>query len=178
LHFVGTAEDRVAILLSFSDLDIEAIERSLAPKLPASRVRILSRVYSASWVPRNSLSRMLALATRELRRREADLEALLTYVNPGLGFDGASYRAANWRLFGRELGTRYSYLDENYITDRELSRLFGTSESTTLTYMLGDRIAFSRMPLPPLNLYALGLNRRLRNCLGPISPRSWQRPWA
>jgi hypothetical protein len=178
LHLAGTYRGRVAVVLSFSELDLKAIDSRFSRLGEGSRAAFLSRAWAAPWAPRNSFSHLLSLSGREMRSRNPDLGALLTYVNPGLGFDGASYRAANWHLFGREIGTRYAYLDEAYVTDRELSRRFGTSDAAVLTRALGRRIAFSRMALPPLDLYAIGLNRRLRKQLAQMSPAHWQRPWA
>ncbi|MFI5025728.1 MAG: hypothetical protein ACHQCI_03125 [Solirubrobacterales bacterium] len=178
VHLAGISDGHVAVLLSFSTLDIEAIRARLPLPGRGERAMVLSRVYAAPWAPRNSLSRLLSLATRRLCERDPELGSLLTYVNPGLGFNGASYRAANWRLFGRELSTRYAYLDGHYITDRELSRRFGTSAHAELARLLDTRVEFSRMPLPPLDLYAFATERRLRAKLAQMAPRRWQRPWA
>jgi hypothetical protein len=121
---------------------------------------------------------MLAGTARLLRARDHRPRILLTYLNPGVGFDGASYKAANWHLYGREHGTRYSYLDESFVTDRELTERFGTSEACKLADVLGSRIAFSSMCLPPLEMYAYALERRLRLELLSAPPRDWLRPWA
>jgi hypothetical protein len=60
----------------------------------------------------------MARLARQLRARGRAPRLLLTYRNPNVGFTGASYRAGNWILWARERGTRYSYLDRQYITDR------------------------------------------------------------
>jgi hypothetical protein len=139
---------------------------------------VLSRVYATAWAPRNSVSRMLSEAVRFLRRSDSPPQMLFTYLNPGIGFDGASYKAANWSHFGSEHGTRYAYLDRCYVTDRELTRSYGTSEAAILEGLLGPRIAFSSMPLGPLEVFAFALNGRLRREMGSSSPRTWMRPWA
>jgi len=178
LHLAGSIDGHVAALLTFSDLDLDPIRAMLPASAGTASARVLSRVYTAAWAPRNSLSRLLALAARELRARDPELGLLLTYLNPGIGFDGASYKAANWQLFGRELATRYAYLDADYVTDRELTRRFGTSDAATLERILGSRIGFSRMPLPPLDLYAFALSSRLNADLGSAHGlRTWRRPW-
>jgi hypothetical protein len=177
VHLAGTIDGRVATLLSFSPLDLSPIQTALPIDVEPGQALVLSRAYSTAWAPRNSLSRMLALATRELRARDPRLTLLLTYLNPGMGFDGASYKAANWRLFGREHGTRYAYLDASYITDRELTRRFGTSEETALRLHLGERIAFSQMTLQPLELYAFAFRSPLRRALAAAARREWPRPW-
>lgn len=178
IHLAGAIDGHVAVLLTFSSLDLGPIRAVLPAAVESASALVLSRAYSTAWAPRNSLSRMLALAARELRARDPRLGLLLTYLNPGVGFDGASYKAANWSLFGFEHGTRYAYLDESYVTDRELTRLFGTSDTTALQPLLGDRIAFSRMALEPLKLYAFALQPRLRRALAAAPRRDWLRPWA
>jgi hypothetical protein len=149
----------------------------MLPGNAGTKALMLSRAYATAWAPRNSLSRLIAIAVRELRTREPELNLLFTYLNPGIGFDGASYKAANWHLFGYEHGTRYAYLDADYVTDRDLTRSFGTSDTRKLEQMLGDRISFSRMPLPPLELYAFGLHSRLNASLHDAEPHIWLRPW-
>jgi hypothetical protein len=74
-------------------------------------------------------------------------------VNPNLGFDGASYKAANWMLFGREAGTRYGYLGDDYITDREVARLSERERA---------EVVYSMMPLAPLTIFGRWLQRRDR----------------
>lgn len=178
LHLAGFAGDRVAVLLTFSALDLTPLSMALPAGVAEGDALVLSRVYTTAWAPRNSLSRTLSEAVSFLRETDSPPRILLTYLNPGLGFDGASYKAANWSLFGSEHGTRYAYLDRSYVTDRELTRSYGTSDAAILKTRLGPRIAFSSMPLRPLEVFALGLNGRLRRVLESSSPRTWMRPWA
>jgi hypothetical protein len=178
LYLAGFAADRVAALLTFSALDLGRIASTLPHSLDAEEVLVLSRVYAAGWAPRNSLSRLLAQAGRRLREHTHELKLLLTYLNPNVGFDGASYKAANWTLYGRERQTRYAYLDASYATDRELTRRFGTSNAGELRRSLGRRVAFSRMPLTPLKIYGFALEPTLRETLERRRPCEWSRPWA
>ena len=176
LHLEATFGGRMAVLLTFASLDIAPIGAGLPPSVEPAAVQVLARVYAAPWAPRNSLSRALAIATRELRARDRRTRLLLTYLNRGIGFDGASYRAANWHLYGHEHGTRYAYLDGTYVTDRKLEQRFGTSDARALEHLLGDRLAFSRMPLAPLDLYAFAIDPRLRRSLVAAPTRRWARP--
>ncbi len=178
LHFAGTLDGHVAVVLTFSPLDLGAIGAALPAGIRSDDVLVLSRVYAAAWAPRNTLSRLLAAAARDIRHRDPRPRMLLTYLNPGLGFDGSSYKAANWGLFGREHGTRYAYLDGSYVTDRELTRRFGTSDMPSLESLLGPRIGVSRMPLAPLDLYALALDSKLRVALSERPTSAWARPWS
>ena len=89
-----------------------------------------------------------------LRRIEPHVSLLLTYLNPNVGFTGASYKADNWVLFGQENDTRYLYLDGDYKTDRFFWEGFGSSNFEVLTRILGERVTRSRYSLAPLQVFA------------------------
>ncbi|MDH7578923.1 MAG: hypothetical protein QHH75_14165 [Bacillota bacterium] len=50
--------------------------------------------------PRNSESRIPALAVRWVRQHLPDVFRLIAYADPGRGHKGTIYRAAGWRLVG------------------------------------------------------------------------------
>jgi hypothetical protein len=177
-HIAGMAGGHVAVLLSFSPLDLETVRTTLPPSLRGGEALVLSRVFTPHWAPRNSLSRMLSQAAGLLRETTPRPRIVLTYLNPGIGFDGASYKAANWSLYGREYGTRYAYVEGTYITDRELTVRFGTSSSSALRRVLGSRISFSSMRLQPLEMYAYALDQRFRVELARTAVQDWNRPWS
>jgi hypothetical protein len=169
-HYTGTIDGQIAALLTVSPLDLEPIQRHLPSGVSPCEVAVLARVFSFDWAPKNTLSFLMARLAQELRARARPPRLLLTYLNPNVGFTGASYRAANWRLWARERGTRYSYLDNEYITDRALARRFGTANESRLQERLGDRVVFSRMVLDPLELYAYPSDAGMRAALagGPL----------
>jgi hypothetical protein len=179
-HLGGIMRDgdgeRLVALLTVSDLDVPTIAERLPGDVEPGSVAVLSRVFAFEWAPRNTLSFLMSRITRALRRRPNPPRMLVTYVNPNVGFTGASYRAANWVLWARETGTRYAYLDGRYTTDRELARRFGSADPDALGATLGSRIAFSRMPLRPLDLYAYPLDPGLRGTLGGGDPIELPRP--
>jgi hypothetical protein len=94
---------------------------------------------------------MLSRAAREERR--LGVTDFVTYVNPNMGFTGSSYRASGWHLLGVEPGTTYRYIDDRYITDRELSGRFGGHDDGAYKRLLGRRFAVSVMPLAPLLVF-------------------------
>ena len=169
-------DERLVALLTLSALDVPTIAERLPDGVAATETMVLSRVFAFDWAPRNTLSFLMGRLTRVLRRRPTPPRLLITYVNPNVGFTGASYRAANWVLWAREVGTRYAYFDGRYTTDRELARTFGTSDPAALREIVGDRIAFSRMTLQPLNLYAQPLETDLRAALSTGEPIELPRP--
>jgi len=116
-----------------------------------SNARVLSRVFAFEGAPKNSISYLLARAGE--RERRFDVRDYLTYVNPNLGFSGTSYKASGWSLLGDEPGTTYRYLDGRYITDRQLTTLFGKHDDRAYRALLGNRFRVSEMPLAPLLVF-------------------------
>ncbi len=146
VYVAAIAGSRIVALCEISPFDLPHIAARL-PMVTREDVAVVSRVFAFDWAPRNTISFMLARAERFTHAR-----MLLTYLNPNMGFTGASYRAANWALAGFETGTRYAYLDARYITDRQLDVLPPEERR---------EVEFSRMPLLPLELYRRVLDRRL-----------------
>jgi hypothetical protein len=137
--------------MSENDVDLLrglAAQASFRPE----RSRVLSRVFAFPHVPPNAISTLLSRIARKQKLLGVDL--LLTYVNPNVGFTGASYRASNWTLIGGEPIHAYCYVDERYITNRELDRKFGSHDPARLSYLLGPRFASSVMVLSPLLVFA------------------------
>jgi hypothetical protein len=177
-HLVARAPDgRPAALASVSPFDVGTIRRFLPDSLTDGEIRVLSRVFAFDWAPPNTLSWMFGRVARVLASTEGrTVKLLLTYVNPNMGFTGASYRAGNWTLIARETGTRYAYLDGRYITDRELIRRHGSSDPEVLLPRLGSRLQYSTMPLRPLQIYALPLSSGAGEVLSNIQPADLPRP--
>ena len=133
-------------------------EAQLAPMLPAGvrldETAMVSRVFAHRWAPRNTISYLLARAERAVARAPAPPRVLLTYVNPNLGFTGASYRAANWSVLGADPTTHYSYVDGDYQSDRQLVTRFGTAQTEALAARLGRRFQRVSDGLRPLLVFA------------------------
>jgi hypothetical protein len=146
LCVAAVAESRIVALCMISPFDLPHIARKLAVE-PYEDVAVVSRVFAFDWAPRNTISFMLARA-----EKVASARLLLTYLNPNMGFTGASVRAANWEPAGFETGTRYAYLAASYITDRRLANLAPKELRAA---------EFSRMRLLPLEVYRRVLDRKL-----------------
>jgi hypothetical protein len=138
------------------------IVNALPSGIRREQVMVLSRLFSFSWCPRNAMSRTLGLTFSWVRNHRPDVRMLLTYLDPNLGFRGTIYRATNWVLFGRENKKRYLYLDGDYVTDRAMIKKCGTADLQKLEAMMGSRIASSREPLRPLEVYAYFLDPKER----------------
>jgi hypothetical protein len=147
----------VAICVS-SPLDVQGLGDLLRRngREPVT-ARVLSRVFAFEGAPRNTISYLLSRAAREERR--CGITDWVTYVNANMGFSGVSYVASGWHLLGEEPGTTYRYLDNRYITDRQLAANFGLHDDDTYTNILGARFAKSKMRLSPLMVFSQKLSR-------------------
>jgi hypothetical protein len=124
-------------------------------------VRVVSRVFAFPAAPPNAISFLLARVRRAAAAAGPRVRALLTYVNPNLGFTGASYKADNWALFGTEGGTRYLYYRDNYVTDREALRRFGATFEDDLAAARAAGLTCSQRVLLPLLLYVRGVSSNI-----------------
>ena|SRR2546430_12787943 len=150
-------------LVTISPFDLH----HLKPKLPAGvepeNVLVVSRIYSFDWAPKNSTSLLLGFLTEWLRKNNPSIKMLMTYLNPNVGFGGASLRASNWTLFLKESPVRYAYLDGDYITLRALIERYELDGLSELARHLNGRLTFSVQPLLPLEIYCYFVDRHLRN---------------
>jgi hypothetical protein len=111
-----------AALASLSSLDIQHLDWLFASPEEKERVLVLTRLFAFDWAPRNSISYLLGHVGKWTKRNLPKVRALLTYINPNLGFTGSSFLAANWHPF-LEKTVAYSYFEDTYITYRKLSSL-------------------------------------------------------
>lgn len=152
--FVGAFyKGQLAAVCSVSPLDLPSVVEQL-PIESSAQGAVISRVFAFDWAPRNVISYLLARTERCHVAVREDVRILLTYLNPNMGFTGSSYRAANWITVGSETGTRYAYLNERYITDRQVN---------ALTPYVRSEVRYSRMPLRPLALLCRTLDKSLRS---------------
>jgi hypothetical protein len=152
LNVAAMHKGRIAALCSFSPLDLTNVAAML-PVNDMAEAKVVSRVFAFDWAPENIISYMLARAERLGALRADCVRMMLTYMNPNMGFTGASFRAANWLPFGTETGTRYAYLDRRYVTDRMVTRLSATDRR---------RVEYSRMELRPLQVLCRLIDKRLQ----------------
>jgi len=178
-HYIGTSREGLALglfdrrsdgappatLLTFSLFDLDHLTALLPIGLQPPEVLVLSRAYSFRWAPRNAFSYAFRRALTHLTEAAGGVRLVLTYVNPNMGFTGASYLASNWLDFAREPELRYDYLDGVYTTRRELARRFGTANLLRLRAALGPRLTTSIQPLAPLEVLAYPATAQLRSRL-------------
>jgi hypothetical protein len=146
-------------ILSLSRFDLQNMYHGLPENVKPESVLVVSRVYAFNSTLSNSISFFMSRARELLRRTQPQITLLLTYLNPNVGFTGASYKADNWVVFGEESGTRYLYLDGDYKTDRFFWERFGSSDLVELKKVLGNRVSQSRFWLRPLQVFARSISR-------------------
>jgi len=145
-HYLGTPRDGChfglyhvaepdipAGLATVSLLDVDHLRARIEPGAGAEQGSIVSRVFAFPWAPRNTISSLLGSITRQIRSERPGRGVVFTYVNPNLGFQATSYRAANWHPDGVH-PLVYRYLDGNYVTARTAH--FRVSEITRSKFQL------------------------------------------
>jgi hypothetical protein len=115
-------------LCSVSPLESRRVGGQVHARFGVAPERIweVSRVYSHA-APPNAISFLLARVRGALRRRVNDVDLLVTAVDPNLGFNGASYRAANWQQWLTVAPRPFLYHERRHVSPRQLRQRFGTS---------------------------------------------------
>ncbi len=164
--FAPEARDKQSgILLALASLhvfDLDNLVPSIIAPAEVAGTRIVSRILALPCAPRNAMSRLLGGVFAWLRRHEPDIDTLVTYNNPNLGFSGTIYRATNWVLAGAELKRADMLLDGAYVSLRELRSRFGSFCFNDLRKLLGAKLEALPTPTQPLQIYLYRLHSRAR----------------
>ena len=185
-HYVGSfrpgdhyafrekASGRVVCIGSVASFDLKHAEDKIAPYIDPGSVLVFSRFFTFRWAPKNTFSHFWGKLRRQLRK-ERETSLMFSFVNPNLGFNACSHKAAQWQLFAQEAGTHYMYLDGRYRTMRFFVNNYGTSDADQLRKTLGRSFEVSTMELDPMLLLAIPLQRRARKAI-PAKPYLFERP--
>jgi hypothetical protein len=163
-HYLGTGREGIAhlglyhkrvpeipmALMTLSEMDIQHLKYELSDK--QNQVLVVSRSFAFDWAPRNSISFLTSQIRSWIKQRRSTVAMLLTYINPNLGFTGASYAASGWHLYGRK-DIFYRYLHDRYLTYRTTTQL---SDNEKL------EIRKSYITLAPLNILTIGVAHNAR----------------
>ena len=142
---------------SISPFDLNPVSSALPEGIAPHEVLVVSRVLAFRWAPDNAISYLLRHVYDHLRGAQS-ARLLISYINPNVGFDGASLRSSGWWRFAYEDKPYYLYLDRDYVTERFCIERFGSSRFDVLQLALGARIQRSTGHLAPLLLYAFHLS--------------------
>ncbi len=149
--FPSEGGDVPLALLTVSPMDIRILDRLYPTAEDRRRVLVVSRLFAFDWAPRNSVSYLMGQTFRWIHAELPFVDTLLTYLNPNLGFTGASYQASNWSKFV-EVPARYAYLAGNYITGRTV---------LGLPVAMRKAVCYSQYELESLNILRYALSKRL-----------------
>jgi hypothetical protein len=139
-------------VLTLSEMDVGHMKTWFSSPEEERKAVILSRAFSFDWAPRNSMSFLLSYARKWLHAAFPEVEQAFTYINPNLGFTGASYRAAGWEPFATKT-TRYRYQSGHYLTYRCYETLSEQERAT---------ISQSQFDLSPLVVFKVALKAKQR----------------
>jgi hypothetical protein len=165
---------RIVSIGSVADFDLEEAKEKIEPDVDPRSVLVFSRFFAFRWAPKNIFSHFWGKLQRQLKK-ERDIELMFSFINPNVGFNGCSHKAAQWKDFARETATRYMYLDGRYQTMRFFVNNYGTSDAVELKKKLGCSFEVSTMELDPMWLLAIPLQRRARKAI-PAEPHLFERP--
>jgi hypothetical protein len=186
LHYVGSYRPgwhfgfrdrnsgRIVCVGSVAGFDLRHAEEKIAPYVDPHSALMFSRFFAFRWAPKNTFSYF----HRKLRVRlmeEFDAKLLFSFINPNVGFNACSHKAAQWVHFAFEAGTRYMYLDGRYRTMRYFVENYGTNDAAKLKAKLGDSFRVSTLDLRPIWLLANPLRRIARKVIPPV-PYDFRRP--
>lgn len=113
------------------------------PASPGKRISFVSRAYTRDSAPRNSVSYALARILRSSHLASTS-SAVLTAVDPNLGFTGSSYLALNWEPLVQLEARPYAYVAGRFQTRAQCADLVRRNPLTQVEYsrckMLGRTI--------------------------------------
>jgi hypothetical protein len=165
---------RIVCIGSVARFDLKHAEEKIAPHVDPQSVFVFSRFFAFRWAPKNTFSHFGGKLRRKLIK-EHDTKLMFSFINPNVGFDARSHKAAQWRDFAYEEGTRYMYLDGRYRTMRFFVENYGVSDPDQLKETLGNSFEVSTIDLRPMLILALPLRRRARKAI-PMKPHLFERP--
>lgn len=186
-HYVGSfrpgdhfafrekASGRVVCIGSIASFDLMHAKETIAPHIDSKSVLVFSRFFTFRWAPPNTFSYFWGRLRRQLKKNERDAKLMFSFINPNIGFNASSHKAAQWRVFAEEAGTHYMYLDGRYRTMRFFVNNHGTSDVDQLRKKFGHSFQVSNMNLHPTLLLAIPLQRWARKVIPP-KPHNFQRP--
>src|ERR1700726_2991701 len=104
---------RIVCIGSVASFDLKHAEEKIAPHIDPRSVLVFSRFFAFRWAPKNTFSHFWGKLRRQMIEQH-DTKLMFSFINPNVGFDARSHKAAQWMEFAHEEGTRYMYLDGRY----------------------------------------------------------------
>jgi hypothetical protein len=165
---------RIVCIGSVASFDLKHAEEEIASRIDPRSVSVFSRFFAFRWAPPNTFSHFWGKLRRQMIE-EHDTKLMFSFINPNVGFNASSHKAAQWMEFAHEEGTRYMYLDGRYRTMRFFVENYGVSDPDQLKEKLGNSFEVSIIDLRPMLILAIPLQRRARKAI-PTKPYLFERP--
>jgi hypothetical protein len=165
---------KIVCIGSVGSFDLKHAEEMIAPHIDPRSVFVFSRFFAFRWAPKNAFSYFWGKLRRQMIE-EHGAKLMFSFINPNVGFDARSHKAAQWVDFAHEESTRYMYLDGRYRTMRFFVENYGMSDPDKLKETLGNSFEVSTMDLRPMWILAIPLRRRARKVI-PTKPYPFERP--
>jgi hypothetical protein len=165
---------RIVCIGSVATFDLKHAEEKILPQIDPQSVWIFSRFFAFRWAPQNTFSHFWGKLRRQMIERH-DTKLMFSFINPNVGFNACSHKAAQWVDFAYEESTRYMYLNGRYRTMRFFVENYGVSDPGELKEKLGSSFKVSTMDLRPMWILAIPLQRRARKVI-PKRPYLFERP--
>jgi hypothetical protein len=172
--FRDKSSGRIVCIGSVASFDLEHAEEKIAPQVDPRSVFVFSRFFAFRWAPKNTFSHFWGKLRRQMIEKH-DAKLMFSFINPNVGFNACSHKAAQWVDFAHEEGTHYMYLDGRYRTMRFFVENYGMSDADKLKESLGNSFKVSTMDLRPMLILAFPLRRRARKAI-PMKPYLFERP--
>jgi hypothetical protein len=172
--FRDRSSRRVVCVGSVANFDLKHAEEKIPPHIDLGSVSVFSRFFAFRWAPKNTFSHFWGKLRRQMIE-QYDTKLMFSFINPNVGFNASSHKAAQWADFAYEESTRYMYLDGRYRTMRFFVENHGTSDPHKLEEKLGNSFKVSTMDLLPMRILAIPLQRRARRAI-PKTPHPFERP--
>jgi hypothetical protein len=172
--FRDKSSGRIVCIGSTANFDLKHAEEKIPPQIDLQSVSVFSRFFAFRWAPQNTFSYFWGKLRRQMIE-QYDTKLMFSFINPNIGFNASSHKAAQWVDFAHEEATRYMYLDDRYRTMRFFVENYGVSDPDKLKEKLGSSFKVSTMDLSPMWILAIPLQRRARRAI-PKRPYLFERP--
>lgn len=99
----------------------------------------LARMVSIEPKPKNLESYCIAKACKWLKENMPNIKIIISYADNTMGHHGYCYQASGFTYYGQSRPTKEHFLDGKRIHERVLNSRYGSSSTSELEKILGDR---------------------------------------
>lgn len=116
---------------------------------------------------KNTVSRIVALAQRFLKKQSQGLRLVVSYADPEQGHHGGIYQAGNWIYAGRSQAQRELLIDGVFTHKRSANARFGTASPEKISELTGKKVSWG--PLEWKHIYLMPLDAEMRKRISTLA---------